>query len=752
MIVTFYSFKGGVGRSMALVNVGEILADRGYDVVLCDWDLEAPGLERYLLQTEDETADGTGEYERLISSPGLTDLLADYKQRLAMAAPDNPIVDHDHALLGNIPIRRPSSYAQPVSTRRPRSGSLRLLTAGRRDGENERKYAEFVTRFDWEDFYNRWAGGSYIEFLRQDLVGVREQRGSGDILLVDSRTGVTEQSGICTHHLADLVVLMSAANQANLSGIEWMASSLETDQLKALRGDRPVDVLPVRARIDDGSQIYELTEFRSDFMAAMREHFPASIPHVEALALKLEIPYRALYSFKERAVAREPIQKREQKLYDAYSALADAIVTIGLARELLPMKNDQQSLLTAIAPRTIPPDERPRLVLLSASPSEEPAARRIMTEMRHLGLNITATFDRPASAWLRDVPAADRFIAVLDPHEPPEEQFRLAPMLRQQALEPERRVIPVMPRNSSGSPFRGQNVALPASFEENDSFFSALAEELVAISGARLYSFGNVFRPYPGRNAYAAADALYFFGRDTELQELISSIDGHHRWICLGGSSGIGKTSFIHAALIPAIRAGMVAAVPANSTIVTWNIARGVSSIEDLAGGDVQGAMIVVAEDFERILLENGKATVDSVLSTVRQILESPRQLVLISSLSRTLRPRFDELPIVNEFRSNLLRYDIDALSVAGVQSVIKGPAHLARRQFERGLVNRLLEQLAAWRHAPMFINEVMKRLWDSAHGTVITHKALDDLGGVNALIGASAEEAAASLTSSGIS
>jgi MinD-like ATPase involved in chromosome partitioning or flagellar assembly len=51
MIVTFYSFKGGVGRSMALANCGEILADAGFDTILCDWDLEAPGLERYLVGT-----------------------------------------------------------------------------------------------------------------------------------------------------------------------------------------------------------------------------------------------------------------------------------------------------------------------------------------------------------------------------------------------------------------------------------------------------------------------------------------------------------------------------------------------------------------------------------------------------------------------------------------------------------------------------------------------------------------------------
>ena len=42
--VTFYSFKGGVGRTTALTHVAWILALRGRKVVAVDLDLEAPGL------------------------------------------------------------------------------------------------------------------------------------------------------------------------------------------------------------------------------------------------------------------------------------------------------------------------------------------------------------------------------------------------------------------------------------------------------------------------------------------------------------------------------------------------------------------------------------------------------------------------------------------------------------------------------------------------------------------------------------
>ncbi|MDX1997305.1 MAG: hypothetical protein SF066_06265, partial [Thermoanaerobaculia bacterium] len=44
-VTTFYSFKGGVGRSLLLANVGWRLAET-HKVLLWDLDIEAPGLHR----------------------------------------------------------------------------------------------------------------------------------------------------------------------------------------------------------------------------------------------------------------------------------------------------------------------------------------------------------------------------------------------------------------------------------------------------------------------------------------------------------------------------------------------------------------------------------------------------------------------------------------------------------------------------------------------------------------------------------
>ena len=69
-IVTFYSYKGGTGRSMALANVAWLLTANGYRVLAIDWDLEAPGLHRYLLPFLRDP--------ELAETRGLMDLLWDY--------------------------------------------------------------------------------------------------------------------------------------------------------------------------------------------------------------------------------------------------------------------------------------------------------------------------------------------------------------------------------------------------------------------------------------------------------------------------------------------------------------------------------------------------------------------------------------------------------------------------------------------------------------------------------------------------
>ena len=70
-IVTFYSYKGGTGRTMALANVAWILAANGYRVLAADWDLESPGLHRFLYPFLEQVVK---------DAAGVIDLVRDYER------------------------------------------------------------------------------------------------------------------------------------------------------------------------------------------------------------------------------------------------------------------------------------------------------------------------------------------------------------------------------------------------------------------------------------------------------------------------------------------------------------------------------------------------------------------------------------------------------------------------------------------------------------------------------------------------
>jgi uncharacterized protein YjbI with pentapeptide repeats len=332
MVVTFYSFKGGVGRSMAIANVAEILAAAGYRVIVCDWDLEAPGLERYFVDSQEEAT-------RFTNKRGVIDLLLGYKEKvskpvLVSATDAEDELDFENPFHLTVELFK----TRKQTTDSTNQGSIRILGAGKREGDNNKAYSEAVQSFDWTEFYEKWGGGSYIEFFRSSL------EKESDIVLVDSRTGITEQSGVCTHHLADLVVLFTAANDANTEGTKWMAEKLSRPELKTLRGERPIVILPVAARIEQTSQAKELGNFRESFKNTFYQYVVKDVNISEEIFTSAEIPYIPYYSFKEKLVARENSATRHRQLYSAYESLSRIILTIGHRSELLTELPDSLTL------------------------------------------------------------------------------------------------------------------------------------------------------------------------------------------------------------------------------------------------------------------------------------------------------------------------------------------------------------------------------------------------------------------------
>jgi len=298
-IVTFYSYKGGTGRSMALANIAWILACNGKRVLTIDWDLEAPGLHRYfrpfLLDPE------------LSSSEGLIDLI----DRYATAAISPVHAGHEPSPDWYLEYADFEDHVLGLDFEHfPPGGKIDLLPAGRQTDT----YAVKVSSFNWQNFYDRLGGGAFFEAVKE------RARRDYDYVLIDSRTGVSDTAGICTAQMPDSLVVCFTYNNQSIKGAAAVArSALAThariaderaSRAGAASGEaasdgsledtpRPYVVYPVPMRVDAGES--DRLALRQAFA---RESFADLVAHIAPSEVAeywsgVEVPHRVFYAYEE---------------------------------------------------------------------------------------------------------------------------------------------------------------------------------------------------------------------------------------------------------------------------------------------------------------------------------------------------------------------------------------------------------------------------------------------------------------------
>ena len=217
-IFTFYSFKGGVGRSMAVMNVAYTLAGRGRHVLVVDMDLEAPGLSGFLHRSKElaePEADHPkdiltllGEAARVLRDGGAPEEMA---QRL-------PPFTHYIRTVAE----------KKLETLQPKFGKLgRLDILGT---DPARDYMGRLAQLDLkglpQDQLITLSRLLHHYFKAQRFphrpLGVETfeppLETPYDYVLVDSRTGITEIGGLCVGPLADRLVVITGLNDQNVHG------------------------------------------------------------------------------------------------------------------------------------------------------------------------------------------------------------------------------------------------------------------------------------------------------------------------------------------------------------------------------------------------------------------------------------------------------------------------------------------------------------------------------------------------------
>lgn len=199
-VVTFYSFKGGVGRTTALISCALQLAERRKRTVIIDLDLEAPGL---------------GPVLGVDTERGVLDVIV------------------DHLATGRVNLDQAHLPAQALGT--DVAPYIDVLPAGRLD----RGFLEKLARLDYS-VVGPWGDETTIP-VHQSLRALLKKVGSDlepDVILLDARAGLHDLAGLSLHGLAHVDVIVTRASEQAYLGLEVTVEALARrkpeDKLRAV--------------------------------------------------------------------------------------------------------------------------------------------------------------------------------------------------------------------------------------------------------------------------------------------------------------------------------------------------------------------------------------------------------------------------------------------------------------------------------------------------------------------------------------
>ena len=227
---------------MALANVANLLAANGSRVLVVDFDLEAPGLSSY------EPFLGSG------SDRGIVDFVQEYLS--VDAAPD---------------------ASQFIHERTWHDRKFWIMPAGRhRDGD----YGSILASIDWDDLYQNHQGFLLFEDLKRQWKSMRF-----DYVLIDSRTGYSDVSGICTRQLPDAVVAMFVPTRQNLEGLAPVLAAIKAEGPPVVSGRIHTLICPSNVPSADNQEV-ELERLLDKCRRALEtKKFAGLINHSDSLEL-----------------------------------------------------------------------------------------------------------------------------------------------------------------------------------------------------------------------------------------------------------------------------------------------------------------------------------------------------------------------------------------------------------------------------------------------------------------------------------
>lgn len=333
-VVTFYSYKGGTGRTMAMANLAWILAANGKRVLIVDWDLESPGLHRYF-------APSLLDPQALAATQGVVNMVREFED-LAAETPDEDRDSDWYRALARV-----SDYAIAIRWPFPGEGALHYMSSGLQN----RSYSSTVATLDWERFYERLGGGELFNAFREDM------KQNYDYAFIDSRTGLSDVADICTLHLPDVVVDCFTLNNQGVEGALMVANAVSKFT------SHPIRLLAVPMRVDEA----EKNKADAGRAAARIRFGDLKLDELATARYwgQVEIPYVPFYNYEETLATFADNPNDQHTLLSAYIRLAD-VLTEGEVTQLPEMEETDRKAILAEVSRLQPTRQQQLVVAYAA--------------------------------------------------------------------------------------------------------------------------------------------------------------------------------------------------------------------------------------------------------------------------------------------------------------------------------------------------------------------------------------------------
>lgn len=255
--------------------------------------------------------------------------------------------------------------------------------------------------------------------------------------------------------------------------------------------------------------------------------------------------------------------------------------------------------------------------------------------------------------------------------------------------------------------------------------------------------------PYRGLAAFEEADAQWFFGREETTGEILGAVAGalrNGKPAVLVGPSGVGKSSLVHAALLPALARD---ALPGSAGWPVLTMTPTADPGAELArrAGTVPTTpaerIVLVVDQFEELFTlcpdESERA---AFVRALAGIAATGRALVVLA-LRADFYDRCLAYPdLLEALRGN--QVTVGPMTGTQLRAAISRPAELAGLTLEPGLVDVLLAEVGPG-SLPL-LSHALLATWQEREGTTLTVAGYRRTGGIGNAVAETAERAYAEL------